>query len=215
MGAREEILERLRQRGHTAEKPGPWTSRQQFDDLAAQFERALTAVHGEVIRAPSLDAALITLDGLLEELQAGPVVASGEPPFDTVDLAQRLPAYEWLIVGPQAAQELDSVKLRDFCATAVAGISGGQAALAETGSVVLASGPQSSRMATLLPPVHIALVPESKLTADLFTWTAARQGDVPASLTLVSGPSKTADIEQTMAIGVHGPKRFITILYAD
>jgi L-lactate dehydrogenase complex protein LldG len=70
-------------------------------------------------------------------------------------------------------------------------------------------------MATLLPPVHIALVPESRLTADLFTWTAARQGPLPANVTLVSGPSKTADIEQTMAIGVHGPKRFIVVLYAD
>lgn len=215
MSAREEILARLRQREHALPKPGPWASRRNFPDLAAQFERALTAVHGEVRRAPDLDAALAALDGLLGELGAGPVVANGEAPFDAIDGQERLPSYEWLALGPFARRSYTADELRAFCTTAVAGVSGAAAALAETGSVAIHSGPASSRMATLLPPVHIALVPESRLTADLFTWTVARQGPAPANLTLVSGPSKTADIEQTMAIGVHGPKRFIVILYAN
>ena len=87
------------------------------------------------------------------------------------------------------------------------------AALAETGSLVVTSGAGKSRMATLLPPVHIAMLPESCLHMDLFTWTAAREGPLPANLTLISGPSKTADIEQTMAVGVHGPRRLIAIVY--
>ena len=79
--------------------------------------------------------------------------------------------------------------------------------------MVVSSGRGRSRLTSLLPPVHLALVPTSSLTTDIFTWTAARQGQLPASLTLISGPSKTADIEQTMAVGVHGPKRFIVVLY--
>jgi L-lactate dehydrogenase complex protein LldG len=104
---------------------------------------------------------------------------------------------------------------RDFCAGADAGLTAVDAALAETGSLVVSSGPGRSRMVSLLPPVHIALVPASSLTPDLFTWTAARGQAVPAALTLISGPSKTADIEQTLAIGVHGPKRLIVILVEE
>ncbi|MEZ4767250.1 MAG: LUD domain-containing protein [Caldilineales bacterium] len=81
--------------------------------------------------------------------------------------------------------------------------------------MLVTSGPGRSRLVPLLPPVHIALAPTSRLTSDLFTWTAQRGGDVPSNLTLITGPSKTADIEQTLAIGVHGPKRFIVILYDD
>ena len=61
----------------------------------------------------------------------------------------------------------------------------------------------------------MALAPTSCLTADLFTWVAGRKGEWPAALTLISGPSKTSDIEQTLVTGVHGPKRFIVILYQD
>jgi L-lactate dehydrogenase complex protein LldG len=67
-------------------------------------------------------------------------------------------------------------------------------------------------LATLLPPIHIALVSSGQLTADLFTWTAARRGRLPANVVLISGPSKSADIERTLAVGVHGPKRLIVVL---
>ena len=210
MDARDEILSRLRHRGQQVALPPPWTSRRSYDDLAEAFTTALTAVSGEIIRTPDLRAAVAALDALLSDLGAGPVVANGEPPLDGLDLAAQLPAYDWLDLGQE---QVGMDALRDFCATAVAGISGAEAALAETGSVVINSGLRQSRQATLLPPVHIALLPAARLTTDIFTWTAARQGDIPANVTLVSGPSKTADIEQTMAIGVHGPKRFIVLLY--
>ena len=67
---------------------------------------------------------------------------------------------------------------------------------------------------TLLPRVHVALVPENCLFQDIFAWTASRSGKMPANTTLVGGPSKTADIEFTMTVGVHGPEKLIVILYA-
>jgi L-lactate dehydrogenase complex protein LldG len=106
-------------------------------------------------------------------------------------------------------------ELRAFCETADVGLTSADAAFAETGSLVVSSGSGKSRMASLLPPVHIALVPESKLTADIFTWTAAQKGAPPTNTVFISGPSKTADIEMTLVKGVHGPKRFIVILYGD
>ncbi|HVO44446.1 MAG TPA: lactate utilization protein, partial [Aggregatilineales bacterium] len=178
-----------------------------FDDLAARFAEALASVGGETIQAESLDAALDCLGELLQSLDAKRVVANDEPPLSDRDLPARWPEIEWQIVGRTAGD------LRAFSASADVGLSGGDAALAETGSVVVSSGPGKSRLATLLPPVHVALVSTTKLATDIFTWTTERQKTRPASMTVITGPSKTADIEQVLAIGVHGPKRFVVILY--
>lgn len=209
MTNRDQILAALHEQARTADHPPAWQSRRRFDNLAERFTASLTAGHGEVHRAGSLNEALDVLSHVLAGLGAMRVVANAEPPLAGVDLVARWPEIEWRVAG----QEGDD--LRAFCAAADAGISGVDAALAETGTIVVSSGPGRSRLAPLLPPVHIALAPRSKLTTDLFTWTASRGGAMPAALTLISGPSKTADIEQTMAIGVHGPKRLIVILYED
>ena len=98
-------------------------------------------------------------------------------------------------------------------------ITGADAALAETGSLVVTSGPGKSRMVSLLPPVHIALVPVSRLTNDIFTYMAAQGNNtpdtMPANRVFITGPSKSGDIEQILALGMHGPKRCIVILYED
>ena len=209
MTSRDKILAQLRANERPEAHPPAWTSRRNFPDLAERFTTSLRAVAGEVSRAGSLSEALEQMETILHELNAERVVANHVPPLSDIDLPGRWPAFNWHIVG-QTPGDLKAV-----CAAADVGISGADAALAETGSVVISSGPGRSRLATLLPPVHVALVSTTLLTSDLFTWTAARQGDLPANVVLVSGPSKTADIEQVLAIGVHGPKRFIVVLYDD
>ena len=205
--SREAILNQLKENAQVTAMPKSWRSRQDFDDLGAQFEKALTAVHGEVVRADGLETAVSALADLLQELGVKTAVANSEAPLTDIDLPAKFSDIQWHLV---AQTEGD---LREFCISADVGLSSGDAGLAETGSIVISSGPGKSRLATLLPPVHIVLLPTSKLTRDLFTWTAARNTAPPSNITLISGPSKTADIEQTMAIGVHGPKRFIVILY--
>ncbi len=207
MTDREQILASLRQQERAVTHPPAWETRRRFDDLAERFTASLTAGAGEVHRAASLAEALEILGQLLAELPARQVAVNAEPPVEGIDLAARWPNVEWHVTGHSSGD------LRAFCAAADAGITGVDAALAETGTIVVSSGPGKSRLVSLLPPVHIALVPTSSLTVDLFTWTAARGGAMPASVTLISGPSKTADIEQVMAIGVHGPKRLIVVLY--
>jgi len=209
MTDRNQILTTLHQQTRAVSHPPAWQSRRQFDDLAKRFTASLSAGHGEVHRAGSLEIAWNVLDSILAELGAQQIAANAEPPLEDIDLAGRWPEIEWRVAG----QNVDD--LRAFCAVADAGITGVDAVLAETGTIVVSSGPGRSRLVALLPPVHIALAPTSRLTTDLFTWTASRDGAIPSSLTLISGPSKTADIEQTMAIGVHGPKRLIVILYED
>lgn len=207
MNTRDKILARLRANERPEPHPPAWTSRRNFPDLAERFTTSLTAVAGEVIRAGNLSEALTQVETILNDLQAKRVVANHVPPLSEIDLPHRWPGFDWHIVGQIPGD------LKAICAAADVGLSGADAALAETGSVVISSGPRRSRLATLLPPVHVALVSTAQLTSDLFTWTAARRGELPANVVLVSGPSKTADIEQVLAIGVHGPKRFIVVLY--
>lgn len=207
--SRETTLNRLRAKARPEPELPIWTTTRDFADLAERFTQALTAVKGKVHRAHSWNEALETVDSLLTELNAQKVVVNDEAPLNSVDFAQTRPEISWFAVGKSSGS------LRDFCTTADVGLSGCEAALAETGSVVVNSGTGQSRLVTLLPPIHLALVPISKLTTDIFTWTAARNASPPANISLVSGPSKTADIEQTMAVGVHGPKQFIVVLYDD
>jgi L-lactate dehydrogenase complex protein LldG len=88
------------------------------------------------------------------------------------------------------------------------GVTGAEAALADTGTLVLSSGPGRSRLAWLLPPRHIALLPLARLYADLDAVLESHTGlrRDAAEVALVSGPSRTADIELTLTRGVHGPR---------
>jgi L-lactate dehydrogenase complex protein LldG len=95
------------------------------------------------------------------------------------------------------------------------GLTGAMAGLADTGSIVVLSGPGRARSASLLPPVHLALLHVNDLYPDLTTWMT-RQGatmlGATANLTIITGPSRTADIEMNLVIGVHGPGEIHVIL---
>ena len=86
------------------------------------------------------------------------------------------------------------------------GITGVEKAIAETPSLCLASGGKHRRLASLAPPVHIAVLRADQIVPDLLDWGIAHTADMPAAETLVSSPSKTGDIELVMVLGVHGPK---------
>ncbi len=98
-----------------------------------------------------------------------------------------------------------------------AGFTGTVGGVAETGGLLLLPGPAEPRLMSLVPPIHLALLRASTIQNSF--WSAikalgwARQ--LPPNALLISGPSKTADIEQTLAYGVHGPKRLIVVLVDD
>lgn len=95
---------------------------------------------------------------------------------------------------------------RDALFDCDAAITGVLAAIAETGSLVTGSAPPGCRGASLIPPRHLAIVRESQVLADLWDYFAAQRGDaLPANVNLITGPSKTADIEGILVTGVHGP----------
>ncbi len=96
------------------------------------------------------------------------------------------------------------------------GLTFAQAALMDSGSLVLVAGPQRPRSVSLLPPTHVCLVPRAGLVADVSALPellrrhaaasgAFPQGLLPSCLNLITGPSSTADIELVLVRGVHGP----------
>jgi len=207
--ARDEILQRLSTQGSKSKLPAFWNSKNNFRDLSAQLGKALKRVKGEVHQAADLDEAWDILEKILDDLNAKKIVVADDDPTTQINLPSRFSGREWFLVGTSEGD------LRAFCASADVGLTSADVALAETGSVILSAGPGQSRAGSLLPPVHIVLLPTSKLIPDIITWSANRQGDMPSQLVIISGPSKTADIEQTLVVGVHGPKRFIVILYGE
>ncbi|AIO33314.1 hypothetical protein DM39_940 [Burkholderia cenocepacia] len=95
------------------------------------------------------------------------------------------------------------------------GLTGCFCATAETGSLVLLSGPDTYASAGLLPETHIAIVPASRIVAgheDAFALIRAERGELPRAVNFVSGPSRTGDIEQTIVLGAHGPYRVHAIV---
>jgi len=93
-----------------------------------------------------------------------------------------------------------------------AGVSRALYALADTGSVVLAAGPDEPRAESLLPEVHVTLLDPRCILPGLAELFRAVGGSLPSALAIVTGPSRTTDIEQKLAIGVHGPGRVHVVI---
>jgi L-lactate dehydrogenase complex protein LldG len=101
----------------------------------------------------------------------------------------------------------DAAQLRGLCATADFGITGADYALTDTGSLVMIASPAEARLVSLLPPVHIAVIPVERLLSgldELYT-LVPKPADRTSSMVFITGPSRTADIEQLLIRGVHGP----------
>jgi L-lactate dehydrogenase complex protein LldG len=96
------------------------------------------------------------------------------------------------------------------------GVSTAQLAIAETGTLVLESQSEKHRLVSLVPPVHIAIVEASSIVLTLGEALAAvhrgGSGKLSPTITFITGPSRTADIELTLAIGVHGPQELYVIV---
>jgi L-lactate dehydrogenase complex protein LldG len=97
------------------------------------------------------------------------------------------------------------------------GITGSAAALADSGTLVVPTGGVHTSQASLLAPIHLALLSESDIHKTMANWLANGGDDLVRSYpntVLVSGPSRTADIEMTLTIGVHGPGRVVVFCYS-
>ena len=106
---------------------------------------------------------------------------------------------------------------RDAQALADVGLTGCDGAIAETGSLVMLSAPGRSRAVSLLPPFHIAVVKPDDLCFSMGEFFHDHRDRIrsSASCTFITGPSRTADIELTLTLGIHGPGRVAIVLGPD
>ncbi len=111
----------------------------------------------------------------------------------------------------------DAASLREACSTADFGITGADYALADTGTLVLFSSREEARLISLLPPAHLAVVPAERLLTgldELFRLVPS-PAERSSAMVLITGPSRTADIEQILVRGVHGPGEIHVIVIEE
>ena len=115
--------------------------------------------------------------------------------------------------------ETERTEVRRRLSEAGVGITGADFAIAETGSVIVLPRRGLSRLVSVVPPVHVAIVRPQDVIADLDDLFVLRRleyhrngGEMGSYLNFISGPSRTADIEQTIVVGVHGPREVHLVL---
>jgi L-lactate dehydrogenase complex protein LldG len=108
-----------------------------------------------------------------------------------------------------------SVESRATRGEDLVGITGAFCAIAETGTLMMCSGPDTPPATSLLPETHIAVLRRDRILAGMEdAWNLLRRewGELPRAVNFISGPSRTADIEQTVTLGAHGPYRVHLLL---
>ncbi len=204
-------------------------------ELAARFRQELTKLHGscDVVSSPA-EARLGLINRLIawqkEEseaakgarLQTGQekqVLGWGPDALPIDHLAESLADMGFELVTPAT---LESPESRESVRHIRFGLTGVEAAFAATGSMLLLSGPQRPLTASLLPARHVALIPITRLYPTIEVWLAERREKdlatllrAHANLTLITGPSRSADIEMQLTLGVHGPRHVHAIIFDD
>ena len=172
-----------------------------------------------VYRSPGVEDAVGYIETLARRLNVQRAVRSGQPVFDGIPVdaafSNNGATITTMVHGDTATRQ----SLRKEVRQAGLGLTGADYALAETGSIVILPRRGLSRLVSLVPPVHVALVrPEELLEGldDLFLLRRLEYyrngGEMGSYLNFITGPSRTADIEMTIVQGVHGPKEVHLVL---
>jgi L-lactate dehydrogenase complex protein LldG len=174
------------------------------DDLAGSFAAMATRVGMQVHRLGGLDELVPVLAAMVEERQVTRAVVSADA--DARAVGEMVEVFGVEVLPARV----------DVAADAQLGITGAAIGVAATGSLVLASGPSGGRTASLLPAGHLCVLHEHQLVAttrDAVRWVS---GDGESSnVVFVTGPSRSADIEQLLVTGVHGPTTVDVVLLRD
>lgn len=176
-----------------------------------------TAVGGQGVRVTGAAAGQAFVQEFVERHRIQRAICWKHP------VLERLGVYDWLggkQVAVQLWDELAAQAPESRWETAFAadlGVTSVDWAVAETGSLALCSRPAQGRVVSLLPPVYLAVIEPGQIVPDLFDLFARLEPlkhDLPSNMALVTGPSKTGDIELKLTTGVHGPGN-VTLLVVE
>lgn len=211
MAARSEFLENVRNRtrpGRYAPTKAPdsvWNPNRErhapepIEDPPARFLEELRNLGGEGEIVGSPQEAREYVLSVARELDAKLVVRWADEDLEALDepLAE---------AGVEVAVWQNQEDLRGSAARADVGLTTAEWAIAETGSLIFSGGPGRGRSVTLLPPVHVAVLPAERVLRTVPEAIGKYAGEeLPANLAFHSGPSRSGDIEMQLTIGVHGP----------
>lgn len=182
-----------------------------YTNLFTHFQRQLSAAGGEAHLAADLAEAAAMI-------AAHPALGAGE-----IVVASDFARQQWGIIVPLLTSKDIAVREAGSPASvadAPAGLSGAELAIAETGSVLLAENALEARVVSMLTLTHFVLVRQDRLVpmlddaAPVLQELARTSADQRRYMSFVTGPSRTADIERTLTIGVQGPKMLCVIIVA-
>lgn len=181
-------------------------------DLVEAFGAALAAVDGELHRGDALEA----IAAIVDRHGAGPLLTWDR---DELPVPGALDALVDAGCEPMEAVVPSDGRTSHQTGYVAAhlGLTGAEAAFAQSGSIVVRSGPGRPRMASLIPLVHVVLLEASRIQRSLAHWAAGAAATMGAvsNVVFVTGPSRTADIEQQLNLGVHGPRHLHVVLVED
>jgi len=216
MNSKKEILSRLRL-GKNPDREGnvtTWTDEDLFANYPGQSDKLIDVFNDQLTK---LSGNLYTVNNKIEAVKKLQNVLENVHP--SLCIAHKYPLIEDLKkIDPEIGNYLkfideDQVSSEAFAAFEV-GISGAECLIARTGSILLRAVSGGGRRLSVLPPTHIVIAEEKQIVASLdeaFKLLDQYQ-DAWSYATIISGPSRTSDIEKQLVLGAHGPKRLIVIL---
>ena len=164
--------------------------------LTERFRENLISIGGNCVVVESEAEAARAVAEIIEKSNAKRVAVSDSP------LAQKVKS------GAEITEKASAAELFD-CDL---GITGAQFGIAETGTLVLESEKEFNRLTSLVPPIHVCILETKHLHQTLGEVLKILEKDLSRTITFITGPSRTSDIELTLAIGVHGPAELYVIL---
>ena len=180
------------------------------DPVACFLERFASA-GGKASPVTGSEAAQDKIVELVRQFAPQRIVLGAARIIEELDLPARLSGLEMSIVKERLGT--DPIAPDDFFAADMS-ISGVDYLIAETGSLVMQSSMHQSRSVSLLPPLHLAVAETRQIIPDLFDYFELSRpaAGMPSCVTLITGPSKTGDIELRLVTGVHGPGELHLVL---
>jgi L-lactate utilization protein LutC len=178
------------------------------DDPVGTFLQEWTAVGGNGLRVQSIDEAHDFLKMLIEKHGVKSALCWKHPFLERLDIANFLQGEGVEVrLWDQLEQEAPVQRWQQTF-SADLGITSVDWAIAETGSLALRAQSGQGRSVSLVPPLHVALLEPSQIVPDLFDLfreLETHKAEFPSNITLITGPSKTGDIQLKLTTGVHGP----------
>ncbi len=173
------------------------------DDFSARLRAVDGSPHGPVSKSEAITMAL--------ELAGPPGLYLSWDDLG-VEAAEAFDSAGWLRSTHEVTPERRHTVLEPMTEVRL-GLTGADGAIARSGSIALRSGPGRPRMASLIPLIHIAFLPTDRIHPTLADLRLRSLDPVSSSnVVLITGPSRTGDIEQQLNLGVHGPKQLHVIL---